>query len=65
MFFVDNVPEAMAALPQHQMLSRDAKPRRGPNGRQAAFIGPSTMRSVLLEVSAPPRLPEQERKSTI
>ncbi len=48
---VDNVPQAMASLPEHGLESRDAAPRRGPRGRQAAFIKPELTRGVLFEIT--------------
>lgn len=53
-FFVDNVPDTMASLPEHGLKSRDAAPRRGPKGRQAAFIDPETTRGVLIEITGDP-----------
>jgi methylmalonyl-CoA/ethylmalonyl-CoA epimerase len=48
---VDSVPGAIQALPERGLRSRDAEPRRGPKGRQAAFIDPATTRGVLLEIT--------------
>jgi methylmalonyl-CoA/ethylmalonyl-CoA epimerase len=53
-FQVDNVPRTIEALPEHKLASRDRTPRRGPRGRQAAFIQPETTRGVLLEITADP-----------
>lgn len=53
-FQVENVPQMMQALPGHGLASRDQTPRRGPRGRQAAFIKPETTRGVLLEITADP-----------
>jgi methylmalonyl-CoA/ethylmalonyl-CoA epimerase len=50
-FWVESVPEAMSSWPDRGMASRDAAPRRGPLGRQAAFIDPATSRGVLIEVT--------------
>lgn len=54
-FWVESVPEAMAAWPGRGMASRDARPRRGPRGRRAAFIDPATTRGVLVEVTGEQR----------
>lgn len=51
-FYVDNVPHMIQTLPDHGLASRDPFPRRGPLGRQAAFIQPETTRGVLIEVTA-------------
>jgi methylmalonyl-CoA/ethylmalonyl-CoA epimerase len=51
-FRVASIPEAMAALPGYGLVSRDKAPRRGPRGRQAAFIDPAGTRGVLLELTA-------------
>lgn len=51
-FRVDNVSQVMAALPALGLASRDAAPRRGPRGRQAAFVDPAGTHGVLLEVTA-------------
>jgi methylmalonyl-CoA/ethylmalonyl-CoA epimerase len=51
-FRVDSVPEAIAALPQRGLAARDAAPRRGPRGRQSAFVDPATTRGVLVEMTA-------------
>jgi methylmalonyl-CoA/ethylmalonyl-CoA epimerase len=48
---VDSVPQALESLPAHGLESRDAVPRRGPRGRQAAFIKPEMTRGVLFEVT--------------
>ena len=53
-FLVENVPQTMEVLPEHGLVSRDQAPRRGPRGRQAAFIQPETTRRVLLEITADP-----------
>lgn len=53
-FEVENVPQTMDALPSRGLASRDPAPRRGPRGRQAAFIRPETTRGVLLEITADP-----------
>jgi methylmalonyl-CoA/ethylmalonyl-CoA epimerase len=53
-FYVDNVPQMIETLPDHGLASRDPVPRRGPRGRQAAFIQPETTRGVLLEMTADP-----------
>ena len=53
-FQVDNVPQMMEALPGHGLVSRDQAPRRGPLGRQAAFIKPEMTHGVLLEITADP-----------
>ena len=50
-FKVDNVPQAMAQMPAHGLESRDDAPRRGPRGRQAAFIKPEMTRGVLFEIT--------------
>lgn len=49
---VESVPQAIQSLPEHRLRSRDAEPRRGPKGRQAAFIDPATTRGVLVEITA-------------
>jgi methylmalonyl-CoA/ethylmalonyl-CoA epimerase len=51
---VNNVPDAMAALPTRGLSSRDAQPRRGPKGKKAAFIDPTGTRGVLFEITAEP-----------
>jgi len=61
---VDHVPQAMAALPQHGLASRNLQPHRGPRGRQAAFIDPATTRGVLWEMTAPP-VPTDSQKPAI
>jgi methylmalonyl-CoA/ethylmalonyl-CoA epimerase len=48
---VDSVPEAIAQLPASGLESRDPSPRRGPRGRQAAFIKPELTRGVLFEIT--------------
>ena len=53
-FLVDNVEKAIEELPALGLPSRDPKPRRGPNGRQAAFIQPSQTRGVLIEITSEP-----------
>lgn len=53
-FSVASVPDSMAELPAHRLRSRDAAPRRGPVGRQAAFIDPQTTHSVLIEITSEP-----------
>jgi len=53
-FYVDNVPQTMHILPDHGLVSRDPTPRRGPRGRQAAFINPEMTRGVLFEITADP-----------
>lgn len=53
-FKVASVPEAIAALPERGLHSRDATPRSGPRGRQAAFIDPTETRNVLFEITADP-----------
>lgn len=50
-FWVESVPEAMATWPDRGTASRDAAPRRGPLGRQAAFINPATTRGLLIELT--------------
>jgi len=50
-FKVDNVRQAMAQMPEYGLESRDAAPRRGPHGRQAAFIKPEMTRGVLFEIT--------------
>ncbi len=50
-FKVENVPDVMGQMSDHQLASRDAKPRRGPRGRQAVFIDPETTRGVLIEIT--------------
>lgn len=49
---VDSVPGAIQTLPERGLRSRDAQPRRGPRGKQAAFIDPATTRGVLVEITA-------------
>jgi methylmalonyl-CoA/ethylmalonyl-CoA epimerase len=53
-FLVDSVPDAMQALPAKGLPSRDPAPRRGPNGRKAAFLDPAATRGVLLEITSEP-----------
>ena len=50
---VDDVPRAMTELPQRGLPVRDAQPRRGPIGKQAAFLDPASTRGVLIEITAP------------
>lgn len=50
-FKVENVPAAIAALPQYGLASRDPNPRSGPGERQSAFLKPETTRGVLIEVT--------------
>jgi methylmalonyl-CoA/ethylmalonyl-CoA epimerase len=50
---VENVPHAMAELPERGLPLRDAQPRRGPLGKQAAFLAPASTRGVLIEITAP------------
>jgi len=50
-FSVDDVPAAMAALPALGLRSRDAAPRSGTCGKQAAFVDPASTRGVLLELT--------------
>ncbi|MEO1290214.1 MAG: VOC family protein, partial [Chloroflexota bacterium] len=52
--YVDSVEEMIVSLPQHGIPSRDATPRSGPNGRQAAFINPDDTRGVLIEITSEP-----------
>lgn len=56
-FVVKSVPEAIAALPKYGMKSKDALPRRGPRGRQAAFLDPETTGGVLIEITSDPPHP--------
>lgn len=53
-FYVDNVEQAIADLPQQRMQSADATPRSGPNGRQAAFIDKADTNNVLIEITSEP-----------
>lgn len=53
---VDNVPDAIQSLPDRGLPSRDAQPRRGPKGKQAAFIDPAHTRGVLIEITAEKRV---------
>jgi methylmalonyl-CoA/ethylmalonyl-CoA epimerase len=51
-FQVPNIPQAIEALPEHGLTPQDLQPRRGPRGRQAAFIAPASTRGVLLELTS-------------
>ncbi len=52
-FYVDSVEEMIATtLPSMGVPSRDAQPRSGPNGRQAAFIDPANTHNVLIEITS-------------
>lgn len=51
-FFVDSVDEAIKSFPDQQLHSADAKPRSGPNGRQAAFLNTDDTRGVLIEITS-------------
>lgn len=48
---VDDVPETVNQLPQHGLAAKSPQPHRGPRGRKAAFIDPSTTRGVLWEMT--------------
>lgn len=50
-FRVDNVPAAMQALPERGLQSRDAAPRSGTCGKQAAFVDPAGTRGILVELT--------------
>jgi len=54
-FYVDSVEQMIDNLPEQGMPSRDASPRSGPNGRQAAFIDPENTRGVLIEITSDPQ----------
>lgn len=49
---VDDVPRAVAQLPQQGLAAKSAEPHRGPRGRKAAFIDPQTTRGVLWEMTS-------------
>jgi methylmalonyl-CoA/ethylmalonyl-CoA epimerase len=51
-FKVPSVAQAIAALPARGLPSRDLQPRRGPRGRQAAFLDPTATRGVLIEITS-------------
>lgn len=51
---VDDVTGSMEKLPNFGLQARQAKPHRGPRGKQAAFIDPSTTRGVLWEMTGHP-----------
>jgi methylmalonyl-CoA/ethylmalonyl-CoA epimerase len=51
-FQVDSVPDSLNTLPESGLESLDATPRRGPRGRQSAFINPDSTRGVLIEITA-------------
>lgn len=52
---VDSVPGSMKALPDFGLKARQAEPHRGPRGKQAAFIDPTTTRGVLWEMTGMPK----------
>jgi methylmalonyl-CoA/ethylmalonyl-CoA epimerase len=49
---VESVPAAFLELPAGGLALRDQQPRRGPNGRKAAFIDPSATGGVLCEITS-------------
>lgn len=51
---VDDVPGSMAKLPDFGIKSRQPEPHRGPSGKQAAFMDPTTTRGVLWEMTGHP-----------
>jgi methylmalonyl-CoA/ethylmalonyl-CoA epimerase len=56
-FLVDDVSSSIRELPAQGLPSRDPAPRRGPNGRKAAFLDPASTRGVLLEITSEPEKP--------
>ena len=59
-FFVDSVAQKIETLPEHGIPSRDASPRSGPNGREAAFLETANTRGVLIEITSEPTAPESD-----
>ena len=59
-FYVDSVAEQIHTLPEKGLPSRDATPRSGPNGREAAFLETSNTRGVLIEITSEPRATESD-----
>ena len=57
-FYVDSVEHMIEDLPDKGIPSRDASPRSGPNGQQAAFIDPENTRNVLIEITSEPKASE-------
>lgn len=56
---VDDVDDAVAALPTKGMRRRGEKNHSGPNGRAAAFIDPATTRGILWELTSDPTTPPE------
>lgn len=52
---VDDVQETISLLPENGLAARPAPPHDGPNGRQAAFMDPSTTRGVIWEMTSEPK----------
>jgi methylmalonyl-CoA/ethylmalonyl-CoA epimerase len=53
-FYVDDVAQTFAALPEQGMQSMKPAPGAGPNGRQAGFIDPTTTNGVMVELTSDP-----------
>ena len=51
---VDDVAEAIQALPKQGLTPREAPPHDGPNGRSAAFLDPVSTRGVVWELTSDP-----------
>ncbi len=52
---VSDVPSEMQTWPSQGLKAKNAKPHRGPNGRAAAFMNPSSTRGVQWEITADPQ----------
>ena len=52
---VDDVPTEMNRWPELGLQAKNPKPHRGPNGRAAAFMDPSTTRGIQWEITADPK----------
>ncbi len=54
-FYVDDVAEALDALPDRGLEPMNPTPGGGPNGRKAGFIAPSTTNGVMVELTSDPQ----------
>lgn len=50
-FYVDDVAQTVSLWPERGLAQRGDKLHSGPNGREAAFMDPTTTRGIVMEIT--------------